>query len=1095
MERYLNNAALLFRFLFLLLVFGSCDTAPRNIPFPTSDASYSQPTTGKLRFSEPQKLSWITMHPDSVQVVESKFDLNKIPSKPIALGNPAPLSIPMEDHPFDLAHMPDTVFNLDKIPSHKLTFKTVMLGQPKRVKSGFPRIKDGASENLFQFGLDQGLSGTVYTAFAQDKNGALWIGTDVGLCSFDGEYCETYSVAQGLSPSLVKNFLVDRQGQKWIRYGDQLGISVLNERTGTIKHLSTAGGLSNKRVWALMEDNKGRIWVGTEEGVNVIDPKTDSVKYITKTQGLRGNDVYGPIFQDSRGRIWVGVFEKGIDLIDEKTGTVKHIAPQHGLGNGLNELIQDLSEDKSGRMWLGTWGGGVRMIDERAGRIKSLTTAQGLGNDRIISFAFDEKGSAWIGTYGTGVDVFDTKAQTIKHLRTAQGLNNDIVLSVFADKQHQIWIGTEGGEANVYNTAAGNIHHLSSRNGLNNGSAFYFGFAQDSQARIWVGSLGGGVDVLDEKAGTLKNITSTNGLLYPDITFLLTDSRGRIWVNSSRRAPHLSAVEVIDEEKRSIKSFKSNKGLSILNGGGIIVEDKEGQIWTNSIYGGLYVLNEKTNTIKYAKEVQGISSDVVQYLLKDRKGQIWVATAKGLDIINETAGTIKQASFKGVTDLGFSNLIEDQQGNIWIATNAKGLIMLDQNAGTSTTFTLDSGLPDMTVNSLNEKNGTIYAGTGLGLAVITPINTLPGKSKQTTSWQIKTYGKAQGFLRVDHNPRSLLTKDGRFWFGIADVLTIMEAPENDTLHTSTFIVQLDVMGRPHPFLNNKQIQSHLPPMDTLWSTTNDTFYTKNTPLADTGYLQQNNITWDSTSGPHNLPVNLRLPHHQNFLTFHFTGTHLDNTNKTRYRYILEGADKAWSEISDKSYAEFRNLLFGQYTFKVCSRGFNGRWSQPATFSFTILPPWYRSTWAYIVYGLLFMAAVVMLDRIQRRRLLKQAHDKAKDRELAQAKEIEKAYTELRSTQVQLIQSEKLASLGELTAGIAHEIQNPLNFVNNFSEVSAELLDEMTEEIEKGDTEEVKAIAADLKQNLQKINHHGQRASSIVKGMLEHSRASTGVKEL
>ncbi|WP_353485245.1 ATP-binding protein [Haliscomenobacter sp.] len=101
---------------------------------------------------------------------------------------------------------------------------------------------------------------------------------------------------------------------------------------------------------------------------------------------------------------------------------------------------------------------------------------------------------------------------------------------------------------------------------------------------------------------------------------------------------------------------------------------------------------------------------------------------------------------------------------------------------------------------------------------------------------------------------------------------------------------------------------------------------------------------------------------------------------------------------------------------------------------------------------------------------------------------------LKATQAQLIQSEKLASLGELTAGIAHEIQNPLNFVNNFAEVSAEMLDEMEEELDKGDTQEAKAIAADLQKNLQKINHHGQRASSIVKGMLEHSRSSSGVKE-
>jgi len=111
----------------------------------------------------------------------------------------------------------------------------------------------------------------------------------------------------------------------------------------------------------------------------------------------------------------------------------------------------------------------------------------------------------------------------------------------------------------------------------------------------------------------------------------------------------------------------------------------------------------------------------------------------------------------------------------------------------------------------------------------------------------------------------------------------------------------------------------------------------------------------------------------------------------------------------------------------------------------------------------------------------------------QKEEIQSTLHLLKSTQAQLIQSEKLASLGELTAGIAHEIQNPLNFVNNFAEVSAEMLDEMEEELDKGDTQEVKAIAADLKQNLQKINHHGQRASSIVKGMLEHSRPSTGVK--
>jgi signal transduction histidine kinase len=136
----------------------------------------------------------------------------------------------------------------------------------------------------------------------------------------------------------------------------------------------------------------------------------------------------------------------------------------------------------------------------------------------------------------------------------------------------------------------------------------------------------------------------------------------------------------------------------------------------------------------------------------------------------------------------------------------------------------------------------------------------------------------------------------------------------------------------------------------------------------------------------------------------------------------------------------------------------------------------------VITGLLAAAAFSVVLTISNR------HKQKTNKKLAHA------LAELKSTQTQLVQREKMASLGELTAGIAHEIQNPLNFVNNFSEVSAELLEEMDVELNKGDIAEAKAIGADLKQNLEKINHHGKRADFIVKGMLEHSRTSKGEKQ-
>lgn len=865
-----------------------------------------------------------------------------------------------------------------------------------------------------QLKVAQGLPQESVMAIVQDAHGFMWFGSQAGLSRFDGYRVSVNRHDPNEPRSLANNWVqalyVDEGDRLWVgtEGGLQLYEPVSDSFSAYVPLSPDSRTSADLDIRKIIGDGRGGMWLATRHGLHHFDPSTGEFRFYRhdpKDAASLINDVVSSLVRDSDGNLWVGTAE-GLDRLEPgrpgfvhfRLGSESNVDPKH---NQVTTLT--VARDQS--LWIGSVVG-LEQWSWRNGQLtrRQFAHAEGLERDTVTSILEDRDGRIWVGQL-SGLMCLEKDATHFAdyhHLATdPTSLSSDLVNSLYQDRTGTLWVGTRTGGVNSSDLAAGGFNRFTQVPGDHNSlsSNYVTGIAPATNNHVWLSTFDGGLNLIDPVSNEVKTYRHREGdrgsLASDRLTHMATDGTSVLWLSTE------TGVGRFDTSSGRYEALMSGREDAMWSPIDALYMGPSSVLWMSNARGLRAYDTKNKISVQFThdpKNPDSITDDAILCMLEDRKGNLWLGSTNGLERLVRTTGKFLHVRHdqdrRDSYDGGrVSALFEDSMGRIWVGS-ATGLSLMDLGANGAVHF---KNYPMARVsNILEDDAGHLWVSTDAGISRFEPAT---GKTKNFTARD----GLIEGAY-IEHS--AMKSADGSFYFGGINGVTVFRPDQ--------------IRDNPHPppvYITDLQIFNR----SVRGGRTPDGF---------------------SMDGPIEDAKDITLSFQHSVFSIEFSALHFADPQRNIFSYRMEGADKDWINTdASRRIATYTNLQPGHYVFHVKAANKDGVWNTTGVaLSITVLPPFWM-TWWFRTFALLLILGIawaIYRTRIQtligaQVQLEQQVNlrtvEVVRQKELVEQKKTELELTNKALALANKIQEEHRSELTRFLAVASHDLRQPMHALN------------------------------------------------------------------